>query len=180
MTRLRKRFAALLAASVAACAPAVSHPPVLVARGAASAAGANWAGLHNAERLRVGAPLLRWDEGLAAGAQRYANELAALGALRHSAKATRPGEGENLWMGTAGAFSPGQMVGGWASERQLFRPGIFPNVSSNGNWAAVGHYTQMIWRTTEKVGCAVGRSPRIDVLVCRYFPSGNVMGRAVP
>ena len=90
------------------------------------------------------------------------------------------GQGENLWMGTTGAYSIETMIGNWASERRWFRAGIFPNVSTTGNWADVGHYTQMIWPTTTHVGCALQRSPRWDFLVCRYSPPGNRDGDRVP
>lgn len=135
---------------------------------------------HNRERSTVRAPMLRWDTQLAASASVYAAELARRGELVHSSRASRPGQGENLWMGTAGAYSPEQMVQSWANERRMFRPGTFPNVSTSGNWSDVGHYTQMIWRSTTAVGCAIQRSGRWDVLVCRYSPAGNVRGQAVP
>ena len=83
-------------------------------------------------------------------------------------------------MGTRAAFSMQQMIDSWVSEKLYFRPGVFPAVSRNGNWAAVGHYTQMIWPTTTHVGCAIASSPRLDVLVCRYAPAGNIDGRRVP
>jgi hypothetical protein len=69
------------------------------------------------------------------------------------------------------------MVGAWASERSMFRPARFPDVSTTGNWADVGHYTQMIWPATTRVGCAIGSSAAADFLVCRYWPSGNVTGQ---
>jgi hypothetical protein len=134
---------------------------------------------HNRERATWRVPPMAWDPALATAADRYAQELARTGHWGHSARATRSGQGENLWMGTRGAFSPEQMVGGWLSERRLFQPGVFPNVSRNGNWAEVGHYSQIIWRTTTKVGCAVRSSPTDDYLVCRYSPQGNVQGRPV-
>ena len=89
------------------------------------------------------------------------------------------GVGENLWMGTHGAFGPEAMVGGWASEKRLFVPGIFPNNSRSGNWSDVGHYTQMVWPTTLRVGCALASTPRTDYLVCRYALAGNIDGRWV-
>ncbi|HWH17287.1 MAG TPA: CAP domain-containing protein, partial [Allosphingosinicella sp.] len=67
-----------------------------------------------------------------------------------------------------------------AAERRYFRAGVFPNVSSSGNWSDVGHYTQMVWRGTTSVGCALHQSPRWDFLICRYAPSGNVVGQRVP
>jgi Cysteine-rich secretory protein family len=135
---------------------------------------------HNRERALVGAPPLRWDTALAAAAATYGPALAARGGLVHSPRQNRPGQSENLWMGSRGAYSPEQMVGGWAAEKAYFRPGIFPNVSSTRNWAHVGHYTQMIWRGTTHVGCALQQSRRYDFLICRYSPRGNIDGQRVP
>jgi len=134
---------------------------------------------HNAERARAGAPPLSWDNDLGTAAAVYARQMAMTGRFAHSDRAARPGTGENLWMGTHGAFSPEAMVGAWASEKRFFFPGTFPSVSRTGNWADVGHYTQMIWPTTTKVGCALASTPRVDYLVCRYAYKGNIDGRAV-
>ena len=134
---------------------------------------------HNAERVRAGVPPLVWDNALGTAAAGYAAQMAMSGLFAHSNRAARPGMGENLWMGTHGAFSVEAMVGGWASERRFFTPGIFPNVSRTGNWEDVGHYTQMIWPTTGRVGCALASTPRIDYLVCRYATAGNIDGRPV-
>jgi hypothetical protein len=79
-------------------------------------------------------------------------------------------------MGSAGYFSAEDMIGGFVSERDKFRAGTFPRVSRTGNWADVGHYTQLIWPTTREVGCAVAKGQGNDVLVCRYAPAGNVYG----
>lgn len=83
-------------------------------------------------------------------------------------------------MGTRGAYAIEAMVESWASERTRFRSGIFPNVSTTGNWQDVGHYTQMIWPGTTHIGCAVHRARRWDYLICRYAPRGNIDGRRVP
>ncbi|MGZ8286036.1 MAG: CAP domain-containing protein [Allosphingosinicella sp.] len=136
--------------------------------------------VHNRERAAMGARPLAWDSGLAAAAAAYGPSLERLGKLAHSAQATRPGQGENLWMGTRDAYELEEMAGGWAAERSLFRPGIFPIVSTSGNWSDVGHYTQMIWKGTSRVGCAVHKSRKWDFLICRYSPQGNVVGQRVP
>jgi hypothetical protein len=136
--------------------------------------------LHNRERQAVGARPLTWDPILASAAAAYGPELGRRGRLVHSASAARPGQGENLWMGTRGAYGLEEMAGSWAAEKRLFRAGTFPDVSTSGRWADVGHYTQMIWRSTTRVGCAVHRSDRWDFLVCRYAPPGNFMGQRVP
>jgi Cysteine-rich secretory protein family len=137
-------------------------------------------GRHNAERRRAGVPPLKWDFALADGARAYANELARSNVLRHSPRTGRRGIGENLWKGTRDYYRPTVMVGAWASERSMFQAAHFPNVSTTGNWADVGHYTQMIWPGTQRVGCAIAKAPRSDVLVCRYWPSGNIDGHFVP
>jgi hypothetical protein len=134
---------------------------------------------HNAERARAGVPPLVWDNVLGAAAAEYARQMAFTGRFAHSDRSQRRGTGENLWMGTHGAFSVEAMIGGWASEKGWFRAGNFPNVSSTGNWEDVGHYTQMIWPTTTSVGCALASTPRVDYLVCRYAGAGNIDGRPV-
>lgn len=135
---------------------------------------------HNRERAETGAAPLAWDSALAAGAAAYARKLAPRGRLAHSTPASRPGQGENLWMGTRGAYQLEEMVGHWAAEKAFFRAGTFPQVSRSGNWSDVAHYTQMVWRGTTRVGCALHQGRESDLLVCRYAPPGNVVGQAVP
>lgn len=134
---------------------------------------------HNSERARAGVTPLVWDNTLGNAAAVYAAQMAMTGRFAHSDRSLRRGTGENLWMGTHGAFSVEAMVGGWASEKRFFRPGVFPNVSRSGDWEDVGHYTQMIWPTTQRVGCALASTPRVDYLVCRYAGVGNIDGRPV-
>jgi hypothetical protein len=134
---------------------------------------------HNLERARLNVPPLQWDPQLAASAAAYGPMLASIGRLQHSPRAMRPGQRENLWMGTRGFFSPEQMVGTWINERREFRPGVFPNVSRTGNWYDVSHYTQLIWKGTTRVGCAIHSTGRYDYLICSYSPPGNIDGRTV-
>ena len=186
------RFVPVLvaAAAISACGP--SRPPwadgatVETERppGAAPQDLSNLAGrllaLHNRERSAVGAPALAWDPQLAAAAASYGPELARLGRLAHSPASSRPGQGENLWMGTSGAYQLEEMTGSWAAEKRLLRAGTFPDVSESSHWRDVAHYTQMIWRSTARLGCALHRSERADFLICRYAPAGNVVGQRVP
>jgi hypothetical protein len=134
---------------------------------------------HNAERAIVGVPPLQWDPALAAAAASYGPTLEKLGRLQHSPRAERPGQRENLWMGTRGAFVPEQMVSNWIAEKRDFRPGVFPDVSRTGNWLDVSHYTLIVWRNTTHVGCAIHSSARWDFLICRYSPPGNADGKMV-
>lgn len=132
---------------------------------------------HNAERVRLGLPALKWNSALARDAREWARVLASRGELAHADQGVRKGHGENLWMGTAGAWDEKGMVEMFLDERRHFRPAAFPDVSQTGRWSDVGHYTQIVWRDTREVGCAVDTAKGLDVLVCRYYPAGNVMGR---
>ena len=135
---------------------------------------------HNLERSRVNAPPLQWDPQLAAAAASYGPVLARMGRLEHSPRASRPGQRENLWMGPRGVYSPERMVGAWIDERAMFRPGVFPNVSRTGNWSHVSHYTQLIWKGTTRVGCAIQPAGQMEYLICRYSPPGNIDGKYLP
>lgn len=132
---------------------------------------------HNEARAAVGAPPMRWNETLAREAEAYAAQLARTRRFEHSVVPDQ-GEvqGENLWMGTRTAFSYQEMVGGWTEEQRQYKKGRFPEVSRSGDWTDVGHYTQMIWRSTRQVGCGTASNARDDYLVCRYLEAGNVDG----
>jgi hypothetical protein len=133
---------------------------------------------HNRERSAAGIAPLAWNERLAADAAGWAEHLAKLNDLEHSPD--DPDEldpqGENLWLGTRAHFSPEEMVGGWIEEKSHFKPGIFPDNSRTGDLEDVGHYTQLMWRDTAQIGCAVQSNEEYDILVCRYAAAGNVIG----
>ena len=135
---------------------------------------------HNEARAAVGVDPLRWDDTLALQAAVYAEEMARTGRFAHSPRESRAGLGENLWRGTAGSFGPREAVAAFNAEARYFRPGAFPDVTTTGKWQDVGHYTQIIWRTTERVGCAQATGGGRDYIVCRYDPVGNIAGRQVP
>ncbi|OKH37243.1 hypothetical protein NIES2101_36605 [Calothrix sp. HK-06] len=129
---------------------------------------------HNRYRAEVGVPPLTWSDTLASHAQDWANHLAANRSFEHS---QGTGEGENLWKGTSGSFSYTQMVERWGNEKQYFVMGPSPNFSTTGNFGDVGHYTQMVWRNTTEVGCAIAEgADGQTTLVCRYISPGNVTG----
>lgn len=134
---------------------------------------------HNGERVALGEAPLMWDDALAKDAARYAADMAKSGIFRHSARASRAlPSGENLWMGPRRLYGYDVMVGAFLDERRLLRAGgKLPDLSTTGRWQDVGHYTQIIWRSTQKVGCALGEGADYDYLVCRYFPAGNAYGQ---
>lgn len=132
---------------------------------------------HNRERAAAGIPALEWNDQLTASAEKWADHLGKTGAFEHSPdEPGRPIEGENLWAGTRGYYTPEAMVGLWVAEKGDFKPGLFPANSRTGNVEHVGHYTQLMWRRSTAVGCAVAQSRDEDVLVCRYSSAGNVTG----
>ncbi len=135
---------------------------------------------HNNERARFDVPPLVWDESLAISARDWAQELARSGRFEHSSPGVRHQAGENLFMGTSGAYPVEAMVGNFLDERRDFTPGTFPAIARDGDWHNVGHYTQIIWRQTRQVGCAIAKGAHDDYLVCRYWPAGNVYGQRVP
>lgn len=133
---------------------------------------------HNAARAEVGVEPVQWNAKLAADAAEWARHLAATGQFEHDDREQDEPEGENLWMGTRGYYPVQRMVKAWEEEKKAFRPGRFPDNSRTGSWEDVGHYTQMVWKDTREVGCAIARNASDEVLVCRYAQAGNVMGES--
>lgn len=157
---------------------------------------AGFTAAHNAARARVGAtPALEpftWSEEIAIVAQGYAEKLAAgcLDTLEHSTREERHFWGENLASykieGGTGREENGNAlitVELWESEINCYTYGPFqPGVNDSctaacSAYGGCGHYTQMVWRDTKRVGCGVadcvqGRT-RKSYWVCNYDPPGN-------
>lgn len=132
---------------------------------------------HNRARRQYGVGPLTWDDALARDAAVYAQTLARTSRFEHDLQpGRRPKQGENLWVGTRTAYSYAEMIGLLIDERRHFRPGRFPNVSRTGDWSHVAHYTQIVWPTSQRVGCATASNRANEYLVCRYLPAGNVVG----
>ena len=132
---------------------------------------------HNAERDVVGVPGLEWSSQLARDAEAWAQQLAREGQLRHAPREVAGEQGENLWMGGKGYYGPEAMIGSFVAEKAAYRHGTFPDVSRTGDWQDVGHYTQVVWRNTRQLGCALAEGQEMDFLVCRYWPAGNWRGQ---
>jgi hypothetical protein len=163
----------VIALSVPVAASAQAPMP-----GATGALAARLLAAHNHERALVGHRPLEWDPHLANAAAAYGPVLASMRRLVHSPRQSRPGQRENLAMAYHGTLSPEQLVDLWSREKLLLRPGLFPAVSRTGVWGDVAHYTQMVWPTTTRVGCAIFAADW-DYLICRYSPPGNIDGKPV-
>ncbi len=137
---------------------------------------------HATTRAAMRQPPLTWDAGLADDALAYAREMARTGRFEHAVQPRGPAvQGENLWTGTRGAYRFDEMAQHWIDERSVFVDRPVPQSSTTGRFGDVGHYTQIIWPRTTRVGCAIAAGVRDEYLVCRYLPAGNVVGeRAVP
>jgi uncharacterized protein YkwD len=122
---------------------------------------------HAKVRAKHCAAPLAWSDSLARVAQGWANHLRDGGCLfEHS----RTQYGENLAAGTDGALDPSSVVGMWYGEisKYDFRHGGFS--------MDTGHFTQVVWRATTKVGCGSSRCNGMTIWVCNYDPPGNVEG----
>jgi hypothetical protein len=119
---------------------------------------------------------LTWSDAAAAKAQAWADQCM----WKHNPNLGS--FGENI----AAAAPPNtqtteQVVQGWASEAAWYDYGL--NTCAAGKQC--GHYTQIVWRDTTQVGCAVKVCdqnspftgfPQWQFWVCDYSPPGNYIG----
>ncbi|KAH6665993.1 CAP domain-containing protein [Halenospora varia] len=117
-------------------------------------AGQNW------YRDQHGAIPLVWNDTIAAYAQNWANACN----FKHSGGPT----GENL---AAGASTPLVTSDMWGQERTTY------------NWGSptYSHFTAMVWKATTSVGCARKQCNGANgtpgfMVVCEYYPAGNMLG----
>ena len=123
---------------------------------------------HNRWRRRFGTPDLVWSEELAASAEQWARRLAPGGlVLRH-----RPDNpyGENLYALQGRRASAAEVVDAWGAEEAHYDP------ERNDWWPRAAHFSQVIWHSTCRLGCAVVRSADTEHWVCNYDPPGNLRG----
>ncbi|XP_042504781.1 pathogenesis-related protein PR-1-like [Macadamia integrifolia] len=125
---------------------------------------------HNAARAALHLPRMVWDKEVAKYAQWYANQRRWDCALKHS----NGPYGENIFWGSGYEWTAAQAVGAWLSEKKWYN--YHSNSCSEGE--ECGHYTQIVWRSSRKLGCAKvtcfhGRGVFIT---CNYDPPGNYIG----
>ncbi|KAI3467157.1 hypothetical protein Pfo_023820 [Paulownia fortunei] len=124
---------------------------------------------HNAAGARVGVGQMRWDANVAAYALAYANRIRGQCLFQHSGGPY----GENLAM-SSGALTGRDAVRLWVDERRYY------NYQSNScrNGEVCGHYTQVVWRRSVRLGCARVRCNNGNwFVICNYDPPGNVVGQ---
>lgn len=151
---------------------------------------------HNSARNAVGVTSkLTWDETIAEDAQSYADEMAASGRWDHDPKNQKTDGtgyvngvyGENLYTSTAKPTLK-VAIDAWVDEEQYYTYGNIGDDATCESGQMCGHYTQVIWKDTSKVGCAMskylkdsGLSSGPDknwyIVVCKYQTAGNVSGQ---
>lgn len=135
------------------------------AEGMAQPESEQWLSSHNRYRRLHQSRDLQWSDTLADSARAYADTCPR----GHSSS----DYGENIAWATYVQL-PEKVVARWYGEEPDYdyeRPRF-----SSG----IGHFTQIVWRATTKVGCACrsdcpGRYR--DVCVCQYNPPGNYRNR---
>ena len=125
---------------------------------------------HNQWRSKVGVPDLKWSDKLAEEARKWALQQAKQSCqMQHSSGPY----GENIYWATFRS-NPADVVDSWGSEIE--------NYTYRTNTCATnevcGHYTQIVWRNTTEVGCAVAQCRNGNYIwMCMYNPPGNWSGQ---
>jgi hypothetical protein len=122
-------------------------------------------------------PPLSWDDSLAATAAAWVAKCTDTdrnGLVDHN-EGRSTGHpwyvGENIYA-SSGTASAHDAVFAWADEVAHFHY----DTNSCDASQTCGHYTQVVWRASEKVGCAIGTCPGLafkSAIVCDYGPGGN-------
>ncbi|XP_044715225.1 cysteine-rich secretory protein family domain-containing protein [Hirsutella rhossiliensis] len=140
---------------------------------------------HNVHRRNHSASDLAWDNTLA----QYAENIANSCVFQHDIKQGSGGYGQNLaYAGSSGGIDgikvktaasavTMQWYNGEMANWQFYGQDKPPSSSSLGKW---GHFTQVVWKDTTKVGCATVKCAAGTVssfdswyTVCNYNPQGN-------
>lgn len=137
---------------------------------------------------------LVWDPNLAAVAQSYANQCLFAhnpnASQQYTTLSSNTGPvGENIFVTTQARSiavnGPGTnaAVFSWASEAIDYT--YATNSCAPGR--ACGHYTQVAWANTRRVGCGITQCPAISglsstfnngqLVFCNYYPAGNFIGQ---
>ncbi|MCX5742595.1 MAG: CAP domain-containing protein [Proteobacteria bacterium] len=136
---------------------------------------------HNQVRAAVDTatplPALQWDPALAAYAAAYLagcpDAQPPVGLVDHNpARQNVAGYtyiGENIYA-SSGSATAKAAVDSWASEKADY------DYATNGCTGTCGHYTQVVWRETTHVGCAIHACAGLmypSTILCDYGPGGN-------
>ncbi|PHU11047.1 Pathogenesis-related protein PR-1, partial [Capsicum chinense] len=121
----------------------------------------------NAARSALRLKPLVWDKKLENYAKWYANQRRYDCQLIHS----NGPYGENIFWGSGNGWSPAQAAAAWVGERRSYN---YWYNSCNGEQEC-GHYTQIVWRETRRIGCAkvICYNGLGVFMTCNYDPPGS-------
>lgn len=120
---------------------------------------------HNDDRSKHSAPKMSWNQTLADYAKKYLQNQNCV--FAHSGGPY----GENIAMGYDSAEDA---IKAWYDEYKSY------NFKSGQFSEGTGHFTQMVWKSSEQIGCAdVDCGSKGKFMACEYFPRGNVAGQFV-
>lgn len=122
--------------------------------------------VHNNCREAHGVPALKWSQDMV----NYAQTNTPTCAFAHTRTLGRDGIGENILYGPG---SPESMVQTMWYDKEL----KLYNFARQGFAMSTGHMTQMVWKATTEVGCAVKKCPQGTYVKCNYRRPGNVSGQ---
>jgi uncharacterized protein YkwD len=136
---------------------------------------------HNTARAQVGDPPLTWDPALATIASSWVVQCIDTdgnGLVDHDAgRSDHYPEyvGENIYASSGTATGP-DAVAAWIGEASDYD--YASNTCAAGK--VCGHYTQVVWKATTKLGCAIHDCTGLaypSTIVCDYAPGGNDGGK---
>jgi len=126
---------------------------------------------HNHPRARRKLEPLTWDCKLAD----FAQEWATRGVLEHREYNMY---GENIFVAGSRKVHAASAIDHWMHEKSSWNNDT--GACKSGKVCA--HYTQIVWKTTARVGCGINRQAPggkwKTMLVCNYDPAGNHPGPA--
>lgn len=128
---------------------------------------------HNRVRARLKIAPLEWSPELARFAQKWADKLARKGCdLQHRPRTGPDAQrfGENIFAISGAPATPDAVVDAWAAEVKGY------DARTHRCKGVCGHYTQVVWRTSERLGCGLATCGDTEVWVCNYDPRGNWNG----
>lgn len=113
---------------------------------------------------------LLWDPTLANNAQEWANKCV------YSHDPSYKDNSEAIGRGG----TPNSLVNLWYESKKNFLKSPYdPFVWDWKTSYQYSLYTQMVWASTNRIGCGFAKCEGGDILVCRFYPPGNQIGKPV-
>lgn len=128
---------------------------------------------HNVVRATHWELPLAWDPTLESYARWWATQRKGDCRLLHSFPDGGFQLGENIFWGSGSGWGPLDAVRNWAGEERDYS--YAANACAPGR--ICGHYTQMVWKDTRRLGCSRVVCDGGGVfMTCNYYPPGNYIG----